>query len=134
MKPGLKPAVALLVILGLGDLVQVPFMLAAHRQHAGEPPAPAIVAVAIIGLVTLACAAGLAAGRRWAIPVAVTCRVLDAVSALLGLANRPSTALVAGSAVILVLSVVAIVLLVRLSPRRNPPRRAAPAAPSDARR
>ena len=38
MKSGLKPALALLVILGLGDLAQVPFMLAAHRQHAGEPP------------------------------------------------------------------------------------------------
>ena len=38
MKSGLKPAVALLVILGLGDLVPVPFVLAAHRQHAGEPP------------------------------------------------------------------------------------------------
>ncbi len=36
MEPGLKPAVALLVILGLGDLVQVPFVLAAIASTPGS--------------------------------------------------------------------------------------------------
>jgi hypothetical protein len=128
MQPGLKPAITLLVILGAGDLLQVPFMVAA-QHHGGEPPTAAIVAAVILGLLTLASAAGVAQGRRRATPLAITCRVLDSISALLGLANRPSTALFAGSAVILVLSVIAIASLVRLSLSRRPRRRAAQARP-----
>jgi hypothetical protein len=128
MKPGLGPAITLLAILGIIDLLQVPFMVAA-QQHAGEPPTAAIIAIVIVGLVTLASAAGLAQGRRRAATTAVTCRVLDSVSALLGLTHRPSTALFYGSAVILVLSIAAIASLARLSLGRRPQRSTAQARP-----
>jgi hypothetical protein len=137
MKRGMKLTTTLLGILGLGDLAMVPFMIAAHQHTPGQPPAPAIAAVAIIGIATLASARGAAQGRRRAFRVALTCRLLDSISAMLGLAVRPSATLTALSAVTLVLSVAAIILLVRLNPQRT--RRAAgmPAAgqePEPARR
>jgi O-antigen/teichoic acid export membrane protein len=123
MKRDMRVTTALLGILGLGDLAMVPFMIAAHQHPPGQPPVPAIAAVALIGIATLASARGAAQGRRRAFRVALACRLLDSISALLGLAVRPSAMLVALSAVTLVLSVAAIILLVRLNPRRT--RRAA---------
>jgi len=132
MKHGVKLTPVLLGVLGLGDLVSVPFMIAANHHSPGQPPMPAIVAMAIIGITTLVSAAGVALGRRWAFRVALVCRVLDTISAALGLAVRPSTPLAVMGAVTLVLSVAAIVLLVRL-PRRGTPQRAAdPAAAGQA--
>lgn len=128
MKPGLKSVITLLAILGIIDLLQVPFMVAA-QHHAGEPPTAAIIAIVIVGLVTLASAAGLARGRRRAATAAVTCRVLDSISALLGLTYRPSTVLFYGSAVILVLSIAAVASLARLSLARRPQRSTAQARP-----
>jgi hypothetical protein len=46
-------------------------------------------------------------------------RVLDSLSALLGLEAHPNPALVTVAAMTLILSVVAIVLLRRLSPRKS---------------
>jgi len=134
MSPGIKPAIVLLAVLGVGDLVAVPLMLAAHSHSPNEPPIPAIVATAIIGLVTLASSAGLAQGRRWSFPVAMGCRILDSISMLLGLAAHPNAALVTVAAAILILSVVAIMLLRRFYPRlrrqgqATQPSRGAPAA------
>lgn len=119
MRPGLKLTIVLLAVLGVGDLAVVPLMVAAHHHNPNQPPIPAIVATAIIGLVTLASTAGLAQGRRWSFPVAMACRVLDSVSALLGLEAHPNAALVTVAATTLILSVVAIVLLRRLSPRKR---------------
>ncbi len=119
MRPGVKPAIVLLAVLGVGDLVAVPLMAAAHHHNPNEPPIPAIVATAIIGLVTLASAAGLTQGRRWSFPVAMACRVLDSVSALLGLEAHPNPALVTVAAATLILSAVAIVLLRRINPRKG---------------
>ena len=119
MRPGLKLTIVLLAVLGIGDLAVVPLMAAAHHHNPAEPPIPAIAAAAIIGLVTLASTAGLAQGRRWSLPVALACRVLDSVSALLGLEAHPNAALVTVAATTLTLSVVAIVLLRRLSPRKT---------------
>ncbi len=119
MRPGLKPTIVVLGVLGIADLAAVPLMAAAHQHSPNEPPIPAIVATAIIGLVTLASTAGLAQGRRWSFPAAMICRVLDGVSALLGLAAHPNAALVTTAAVTLVLSVAAIVLLLRLNPRKS---------------
>jgi hypothetical protein len=119
MRPGLKLTIVLLAVLGVGDLAVVPLMVAAHHHNPAEPPIPAIVATAIIGLATLVSAAGLAQGRRWSFPVAMACRVLDSVSALLGLEAHPNAALVTVAATTLILSVVAIVLLRRLSPRKR---------------
>jgi cytochrome b len=119
MRSGLKPTIVLLAVLGIGDLAAVPLMAAAHHHNPSQPPLPAIVAAAIIGLVTLASAAGLARDRRFSSPAALTCRVLDSASALLGLAAHPNAALVTVAAVTLVLSVAAIVLLLRLNHRKN---------------
>ncbi len=127
MSPGIKPAIVLLAVLG-------PLMAAAHHHNPAEPPIPAIVATAIIGLVTLASTAGLTQSWRWSFPVALACRVLDSLSALLGLEAHPNAALVTVAATTLILSVVAIVLLRRLYPRlrrqgqATQPSRGAPAA------
>ena len=129
MKPGLKLMTVLLGILGIGDLAMVPFMIAANHHTAGTPPVPAIVAAVIIGVATLVSAVGVTQGRRWAFRVAMTCRILDSISSVLGLLARPSAVLTAGGAVGLVLSIAAIVLLVRLNPRRAL-RRAASGSPN----
>lgn len=130
MRPGLKLTIVLLAVLGVGDLAVVPLMAAAHHHNPNEPPIPAIVATAIIGLVTLVSTAGLAQGRRWSFPVAIACRVLDSVSALLGLEAHPNAALVTVAAATLILSVVAIVLLRRLQPRKRRQGEAAQPSPS----
>ncbi len=130
MRPGLRPTIVLLAVLGVGDLAVVPLMAAAHHHNPAEPPIPAIVATAIIGLVTLVSTAGLAQGRRWSFPVALACRVLDSVSALLGLEAHPNAALVTVAATTLILSVAAIVLLRRLQPRKRRQGEAAQPSPS----
>jgi hypothetical protein len=131
MRPGVKFTTVLLGILGLADLATVPFMIAAHHHNAGEPPMPAIVAEVIIGIATLASAVGLRQGRRWAFGVAITCRILDSISAILGLQVRPSSVLAAVGGVTLVLSVAAIVLLVRVQPGRAARRAASAGAAGD---
>lgn len=121
MRPGIKLTTVLLGVLGIGDLATVPFMIAANHHNPGQPPPPAIVAAVIIGIATLASAAGIAQGRKWAFAVAMTCRILDSISAVLGLLVRPSAVLVGAGAATLALSIAAIVLLVRTNPRRTPP-------------
>jgi hypothetical protein len=118
MKSGLKLLTVLLGILGIGDLVMVPFMIAANHHTAGTPPVPAIGVVAVIGIATLVSAVGIVQGWRRAFVIAIACRILDSISAILGLLNRPSAVLTAFGAVGLVLSIAAIVLLVRLNPGR----------------
>jgi drug/metabolite transporter (DMT)-like permease len=118
MKPQYKLMIALLAILGVGDLVMVPFMIAANHHTAGTPPMPAIVVAAIIGVATLISAAGVARGLRWAFRVAMTCRIIDFLSSFLGLTNHPSAVTTVGGGLGVVLSIAAIVLLIRLNPRR----------------
>jgi hypothetical protein len=64
MKPDYKLMTVLLGVLGVGDLVMVPFMIAANHHTAGTPPMPAIVVAAIIGVATLVSAVGVARGLR----------------------------------------------------------------------
>lgn len=118
MKREIGLTTILLGVLGLGDLATVPVMIAAHQHAPGQPPVPAIAAVAIIGIATLASAGGAAHGRKRAVRVALICRILDSISAILGLVVRPSTALFALGAVTLALSLAAIIKLVRLNPNR----------------
>jgi hypothetical protein len=118
MKPGFKPLIVLLTVLGLGDLASLPFMIAQNHHTPGTPPVPAIVVGAILGVVTLVSAVGIARGWKRAFGLAMTCRILDCISAMLGVLAHPSAFLTAAGAVGLVLSIAAIVLLVRLSPRR----------------
>ena len=78
----------------------------------------AIVASGVLGTVTLASIPGLAQGRRWAFWTALACRIVDAASAVLGTAGGPEIVFKAAAAVALVLSVAAIIMLVRFSRRR----------------
>jgi uncharacterized membrane protein len=130
MKSDYKLMTVLLGILGILDLAAVPFMIAANHHTAGTPPVPAIIVTAIIGVATLVSAVGVARGLRWAFRIAVTCRIIDAVSNFLGLTNHPSAVTTVGGGVGLVLSLVALVLLVRLNPRRIARRAASSAAAS----
>jgi hypothetical protein len=118
MKSGRTRMAVLLGILGLGDLAMVPFMLAAnHHNSSGNPPMAAIIVGAILGLATLASIPALLQGRRWAFWVATICRVVDTVSAVLGVFGGPGTLFVVVGAINALLSIAAIVVLVRLSPR-----------------
>jgi hypothetical protein len=114
MKTPITPLTALLAVLGLGDLIMVPVMLQAHSQ----PPAAAIILSGVLGVTTLASIPGLVQGRRWAFWSVLACRVLDAVSAALGAAGGPETFLKAAGVVALVLSIAAIVMLIRFGRRR----------------
>jgi hypothetical protein len=114
MKSPMTPLAALLAVLGLEDLIMVPVMIQARSQ----PPVAAIIASGVVGTATLASIPGLAQGRRWACWTALACRIVDAASAVLGTASGPEIIFKAAAAVALVLSVAAIIMLVRFSRRR----------------
>jgi hypothetical protein len=118
MKNAKNTLLAALLILGIGDLAMVPFMIAANHRTAGTPPVPAIAVGALIGLATLASLPGVRQDRRWAFRVSMICRVVDTITSALGILAGPGIgfAVVGGFGV--ALSVLAIVLLVRLSPAR----------------
>jgi hypothetical protein len=115
MKSLITPLAVILAVVGLEDLIMVPVMVAAHSQ----PPMAAIIASGVLGAATLACIPGLARGRRWAFWTALACRIVDGLSGALGTAGGSETILRVAAAVALVLSVAAIVLLVRFSRRRS---------------
>jgi hypothetical protein len=114
MKPYLSPLAALLTVLGLEDLIMVPIMLGAHSQ----PPMAAIIASGVLGAATLASISGLVHGRRWAFWTTLACRIVDALSAALGAAGGPEPGFKVAGAVVLVLSVAAIIMVIRFSRRR----------------
>jgi hypothetical protein len=118
MKSDLKLTTVLLVILGVLDLVAIPFMIAANHHTKGTPPVAAIAVVGVIAVATLISAVGVARGLRWAFWVAMTARIIDGLSNFLGLTNHPSPATTIGGWVGFVLSIAVIVLLVRVNPRR----------------
>lgn len=114
MKSYLNPLTVLLAVLGLEDLIMVPIMLGAHSQ----PPMAAIIASGVLGAATLASIPGLVRGRRWAFRTVLICRIIDALSAALGAAGGPEPGFKVAGAVVLVLSVAAIVMLIRFSRSR----------------
>ncbi len=79
---------------------------------------PAIALGALIGLATMAWLPGVRQDRRWAFRVSMICRVVGTVTSALGILAGPGIgfAVVGGFGV--AHSVLAIVLLVRLSPAR----------------
>lgn len=119
MKPEFKLVTILLGILVVLDVAAVPFMIAANHHTHGTPPGPAIVLAVVIAVATLISALGVARGLRWAFWVAMTCLIIDAAQNFLGLTNHPSPVTTAGGGIGLVLSLVAIVVLVRVNPRRK---------------
>ncbi len=117
MKSGFRQLAALLAVVGAEDLVMVPFMIDANQHNAGTPPMAAIVLSGVLGAATLASIAGLAKGRRWAFWVAVISRIVDVLNSVLGVLAGPGAVFVIGGAFALILSVPAVILLVRLRPR-----------------
>lgn len=118
MKPDFKLTTILLVITGVLDLVAVPFAIGANHHQSDAVPPAAVIVIAILGVVTLAAAFGVAQGARWAFIAALVCRVVDTVSSLLGAFNHPTVFLGVNGVILVVLSVAVIVLLVRQFPRR----------------
>jgi hypothetical protein len=118
MKPDFKVTAILLVITGVLDLAAVPFAIGANHHQSDAVPPAAIIVIAIMGVVTLAAALGVTQAARWAFIAALVCRVVDTVSSLLGAFNHPTVFLGVNGVIIVVLSVAAIVLLVRQFPRR----------------
>lgn len=118
MKFGLRNLAVLLAILGAGDLVMVPFMIEANHHTSGTPPMAAIVLGAVLGIATLASIRGVIQGRRWAFWVATICRILDTISAVLGVVAGPGVGFVVVGAFSALLSIAAIAAMVRLNPRR----------------
>jgi hypothetical protein len=114
MKSGFRPLAVLLAVLGIVDLAMVPVMINANNP----PPMAATILSGVLGVVTLVSIPGLAQGRRWALWVAVISRVLDAVSCVLGAVGGPAAGFKVAGVIGLILSIAAIVLLVRVSPRR----------------
>jgi hypothetical protein len=130
MKSDLKLTTVLLVILGVLDLVAIPFMIAANHHTKGTPPVAAIVVVGVLAVATLISAVGVARGVRWAFRVAMTARIIDGLSNFLGLTNHPTPATTIGGWAGFVLSIAALVLLFRVNPRRAARRAAAASAAS----
>jgi hypothetical protein len=118
LKPDFKLTTILLVLTGLLDLVSLPFALSANHHQSDAVPPVAIVLIAIVGVVTLAAAFGVAQGMRWAFITALVCRVLDTVSSVLGALNHPTVFLGVNGVILVVLGVAVIVLLIRQFPRR----------------
>jgi len=133
MNPEFKRVTILLGVLAILDAAAVPFMVAANHHTHGTPPGPAIVVAGVIAAATLISAFGVARGLRWAFWAAMTCRIIDAGQNFLGLTNHPTPVTTVGGGVGLVLSLAAIVMLVRVNPRRKArlARRAATASASD---
>jgi hypothetical protein len=127
MTPLRRLTIVTLVVVGLEDLIALPFMVAAYHSTPGTPPLPAIVAGGIITVLTLMAAVGLMRASRWAWRLALIVRVLDMISAALGLVARPSAVLTALGAFGLVVSVFAVVLLFRL---RREDRQGVPSQPA----
>jgi hypothetical protein len=71
-----------------------------------------------MGVVTLAAAFGVVRAARWAFIAALVCRAVDTLSLLLGAFNHPTVFLGVNGVILVVLSVAAIVLLVRQFPPR----------------
>jgi hypothetical protein len=118
MTPIRRLTIVILAVAAVGDIIGVPFMIAANHHRANSVPTMAILASGIIAVLTLAGAAGLARAVRGAWLLSLVIRIIDAINCALGVGNHPTAATTVGGAVLLVLSIVAIVLLARV--RREP--------------
>ena len=114
-----KPVIVLLGALAALDLAAA--VLASRVTGTAKPPPPAVVSMVVLAVLTLVAMYGLWRGARWARPLVYVTRGFDVLSGLLGLADRPSVALDVIGVVTIVLSVAAIVLVVRAPGRRTDP-------------
>jgi hypothetical protein len=106
--------IVILAVCFLEDVIAVPFMVSSSDRTPGTPPGLAIVAGGIIAALTLAGAAGLIRGSRWAWWLSLIARIADLLNSVMGVGAHPTAALTAGGVFAVVASIVAIVLLVRV--------------------
>jgi len=119
MKTQFRQLAVLLAVLGIGDLIMVPVMYHQNTTHpGGNPPIAAIILGGVLGVLTLASLPGLAQGRRWAFWVVLVTRIIDIVSAVLGVFGGPGTLFVVVGVIMLVVSVPTLILLFRQRPAR----------------
>jgi len=97
--------VAVLAICAVSDLAAVPLLIGSD-----DAPVGLGLAVGVLGVLTLVAALGLARGSRWARPLAIGTRSVDALAAIpaFGSATGAETA---AAVVTVVLSVLAIGLV-----------------------
>jgi hypothetical protein len=114
MSPLRRLTVVALIVVGVADLIGVPFMLAANHHKAGSVPGAAIVGSVIITVLTLIGAVGLTRASRWAWWLSFIVRIPDLISSALGVGAHPTAPLTAGGVFCVVVSVIAFVLLFRL--------------------
>jgi hypothetical protein len=114
MTPVRRLTVVILLAVGVADVIGLPFMVAANHASAKPLPAFALPLGAVVAVLTLAGAAGLLRGSRWAWRLSLIVRIVDTITSVLGVAGRPSAALTALSIFSLIGSVAALVLLARL--------------------
>jgi hypothetical protein len=114
MTPLRRLTVVTLIVVGVADLIGIPFMLAANHHKAGTVPGAAIIAGGVITVLTLIGAAGLVRAARWAWWLSFIVRIPDLLNSALGVGNHPTAPLTAGGAFCVVVSVIAIVLLFRV--------------------
>jgi hypothetical protein len=114
MTPLRRLTVIALIVVGVADLIGVPFMLAANHHKAGSVPGAAIVLGVIVTVLTLVGAVGLVRASRWAWWLSLIVRIPDLISSALGVGAHPTVPLATGGAFCVVVSVIAFVLLFRL--------------------
>ena len=104
----IRVPVAALVVCAVSDLVAVPMLMGSEQV-----PAAAGVGVAVLGLLTLVAAFGLARGAGWSQGLALGTRLVDIAAAAPALVAAGDGAETAAAAVTVALSVLTIGLLLR---------------------
>lgn len=107
-----KPAVVLLTICAIADIVSTPPLLLASGNDA--PPVWLGVLTGVLGVLTGIAAFGVARRAHWAKPLAQAGRALDVLTALPGLAAAMPAPIIVSA--VIVLSVVTMVVVARLDP------------------
>lgn len=111
MSGAAKWSMALLILLGIGNLMPVP---------AGEgegPPGFIVVLMLGLGVAGLVSAFGVYKGARWAKPAGITTRVLDILSGLPAFFAGVEAPVIVLVSVGIVLSILCIVALVKWEPQ-----------------
>lgn len=103
-----KTSIAVMVVCAVSDLAAVPLLLG------DDDLTPIGVAVAVLGMLTLVAAYGLAVSAGWARPLALGTRAIDAVAAVPALFAGPGGAETVAASVTIALSLVAIALVLRV--------------------
>ncbi len=110
MTSSTKRVVVALVLCAVVDIAAGPAILASAEP--GEGLRALAFLVPALGVLTAFAAAGIARGRRWAIPLALVTRAVDVVGALPGLGSGPGPT--AAVITVIVVSTLAVALVLGL--------------------